>query len=180
MTPRASGFLDGLQERLARRGDRLLELLRVPPNLRGTIRYLVVSWITQNPFLVLWLLSGVYSIVAATFGAAIATGLFVGKGIVVLIPVTVHWLKGSIDGNLPGQLLFIACLAATAEVWVRVSSWNPFIFGLIELSMGLGVAFFGFRDPQNEYAAFFALVGGAFTVIDGRQRMNEGRVTARI
>jgi hypothetical protein len=157
---------------LTRQIDRLLERMRAPPVLRTAIKSLINTG-TQNPLLLIPWLSMLYSMGAAAAGAAVAAGIFVGKGIVVLIPLAVHWLKGSIEGDLTGQLVLCAGLVATAEIWVRVSRWHPFLFGLVEMGIGLGVAFFGFRDTQNEFAAFFALIGGAFTIIDGRQRMNK-------
>jgi hypothetical protein len=172
VAPYASLSPGSLEAWLTQHIDRLLTHMRAPAPLRTAIRSLVSSCAQNPPLLVPWL-SAIYSIGAIAVGAAVAAGVFVGKAIVVLIPLAVHWLKGSIEDNPTGQLLLCAGLVAIAEIWVRMSRWHPFLFGLVEMGIGLGVAFFGFRDTLNEFAAFFALIGGAFTIIDGRQRMRK-------
>jgi hypothetical protein len=135
-----------------------------------TIAWLISTY-AQNPFF-LWLAVSALWALAGLIGG---TGYVFGALFVNYVLIAVHLLKMSIGSSLLGFAMLGGGITLFAIGWVRASRWHPYAFGFLEIGMGVGISLEGFRDAQSDYAALFALIGGAFTAIDGCQRIADAK-----
>jgi hypothetical protein len=161
----------GFSGLIANQVKQALERVGVPPIVNEAIANTIGIW-ANIPVLWVSLVSGIYAFV-------VAVGYFIGREFVIMVPFVVRHLKDFVDGSLfHGTVLAVALLIASIA-WVAASRRHPRFFGACELNIGFGVTISSFLDAANAYVAFFALLGGTFTIIDGLQRIVDATVVKK-
>jgi hypothetical protein len=164
----SSGWLDWFIEPI----DRWLERMGAPAALR-TLIDLSIKSLAANPVLLFTLASGIYAAGAGIIFAVCGFGYAVGKAIIAFVPLAIHGLKDFADGSYLGKIVIGVVLLLGAMAWVRANRSYSYFLGGFETGMGVAIALSGFTTTENDVAALFALIGGAFTIIDGLQKMND-------